>query len=52
MDISVLRKERRLYANQDEIDKLKPVQVKKVPPAPQGSAMKWNTMTQSLCRWL
>ncbi|CAH3165890.1 unnamed protein product, partial [Pocillopora meandrina] len=35
-DISVLRKGRRLYANQDEIDKLKPVQVKKVPLAPQG----------------
>ena len=37
MDISILRKGRRLYANRDEIDKLKPVQVK-VPPAPQGSA--------------
>jgi len=38
MDISVLRKRRRLYANQDEIDKRKPGQVKKVAPAPQGSA--------------
>ena len=38
MDISVLRKGRRLYANQDEIDKLEPVHVKKVPLAPQGSA--------------
>ena len=38
MDISVLRKGRRLYANQDEIDKLEPGHVKKVPLAPQGSA--------------
>lgn len=37
MDISVLRKVRRLYANQDEIDKLEPAHVKKVPLAPQGS---------------
>ena len=39
MDISVLSKGRRLYANQDEIDKLEPVNVKKGPLAPQGSAM-------------
>ncbi|XP_068742928.1 uncharacterized protein [Montipora capricornis] len=38
MDISILRKGRRLYANQDEIDKLDPVHVKKVPLASQGSA--------------
>ena len=38
MDISVLRKGRRLYANQDEIDKLERVHVKKVPLAPQGPA--------------
>ena len=37
MDITVLRKGRRLYVNQDEIDKLKSVHVKKVPLAPQGS---------------
>ena len=38
MDISVFRKGRRMYANQDEIDKLKQIRVKKVPRTPQGPA--------------
>ena len=55
MDISVLRKGRRLYANQDDIDKLKPVQVKKVPLVPQGPAkyeVEYNDGEPLICPWL